>query len=67
MVSRKIRVVVNLDELCYAFEDCSVDKRYYLDLEKGEVIYISDEFMDYEKREEMCKEVSDDLGERRAR
>ena len=44
MTSRK-EVRVDLQELCAAYAHYSDDNRYFLDLETGEVIYVS-EFMD---------------------
>ncbi len=64
MMPRKIKVTVDLEELCVAFESSSVDNQYYLDLETGEIINISDEFMDREEREELEKKVEDGFGKR---
>jgi hypothetical protein len=64
MMPRKIKVAVDLEELCVAFEFSSVDNRYYLDLETGEIINISDEFMDHEEKEELEKKVEDGFGKR---
>jgi len=38
----------NLDELCSAMEDSSYEHEYYLDLEAGEILFISD-YMDDEE------------------
>lgn len=43
---------VDLQELCAAYADYSPDNRYYLDLETGEVLYLS-EFMDEGVAEEL--------------
>lgn len=64
MMPRKIKVAVDLEELCVAFEFSSIDNRYYLDLKTGEIINISDEFMDNEEKEELEKKVEDGFGKR---
>ena len=64
MVPRKIKVTVDLEELCVAFEFSSVDNRYYLDLETGEIINISDEFVDHEEKEELERKVEEGFGKR---
>jgi len=56
-VSRKIKVAADLGEICWAFEDASLESRYYLDLKTGEVIFVSD-FMDTEEIEEIEEELS---------
>ena len=61
-MSRKVNA--DLEELCYVFEDSSIDHRYYLDLETGEIIFISDCFMDPMEKEELDEKVEDGLGER---
>lgn len=50
--------------LCYAFEDSSGDHRYYLDLETGEVIFISEYYMDPMEKEELEEKIEEDIGER---
>lgn len=42
MISEKIQVPADLEEICAAFEDSSIKHRYYLDLESGETLFISD-------------------------
>ena len=39
---------IDLDELCSAMEDSSYEYEYYLDLETGEILFIS-EYMDDEE------------------
>ena len=48
-----IRVTVNLEELCAAFEDSSIDHRYYLDLISGEIFYITDDSEEIEELDEI--------------
>lgn len=54
----------DLQELCAAFEDSYIEHRYFLDLLMGEVIFISDEFMDDGEREELDEKVEEGLMER---
>ena len=42
---------INLDELCEAMEDNSYEHEYLLDLETGEILFISDYIDDEETRE----------------
>lgn len=59
----KIRVVTDFDEICWAFEDVSLDNRYYLDLKTGEIIFVSD-FMDREEIKEIEEKLDAGFGER---
>ncbi|MFQ6060613.1 MAG: UPF0158 family protein [Thermoplasmata archaeon] len=58
---QKARLKVNMDELAYAFENCSREMRYFLDLENGAVVVVSD--YDDEK-EELEEKVEQELGKR---
>lgn len=62
MKSRK-EVHVDLQELCIAYSHYSADSRYYLDLETGEVIYVS-EFMDEDLTGELEERIEEGYGER---
>lgn len=62
-MTRKNKVNADMEQICYAFEDSSGDQRYYLDLETGEVIFISD-FMDTEEKEELDEKIEEGFGER---
>src|SRR5574341_418303 len=53
-----------MQELYYAFEDSSGDHRYYLDLETGEVIFISEYYMDTEEKEELEEKIDEGIGGR---
>jgi len=44
-MSDKKALKINLDELCSAMDDSSYEHDYYLDLETGEILFIS-EYMD---------------------
>jgi len=50
---------INLDELCEAMENSSYENEYFLDLETGEVLFISD-YMDDEESGEMKDRVEGD-------
>jgi hypothetical protein len=52
MEQRKRRLQVDLDELCYALDDSSYEHDYYLDLETGELLLLSD-YMDTEETDEL--------------
>jgi hypothetical protein len=60
-MSGKIRVLTNLQELCAAFEDSSIDHRYYYDLETGGIIL---DFLDITEREKLNKIAGEDTLER---
>lgn len=60
----KIKVKADMQGLCYAFEDSSGDHRYYLDLETGEVIFISEYYMDPMEKEELEEKVEEGIGGR---
>jgi len=60
----KRKVPVSFDEICGAFEFGSIDKKHYLDLQTGEIIFISDDLMDEEEREEIDEKIEKCLGER---
>ena len=50
---------INLDELCEAMEDNSYEHEYYLDLETGEILFLS-EYMDDEETEKLRDNIDDD-------
>jgi hypothetical protein len=52
-MSGLIRVTANVEELCAAFEDSSIDHRYYLDLITGEIFYITDNSEEIEELDEI--------------
>jgi len=55
-VQRRKRLSVDLEQLCYALDDSSYEHSYYLDLETGEPILISD-YMDPEDAERLREQV----------
>ena len=50
---------INLDELCEAMEDSSYEYEHYLDLETGEVLFISD-YMDDEETGKLKDRIEED-------
>ena len=50
---------INLDELCEAMENSSYENEYYLDLETGEILFLS-EYMDDEETEKLRERLDDD-------
>ena len=55
----KIQLHIDLQELCFIFEDCSCEHRSYLDLETGEIIRIFDDIMDSDEKEELDDKVEE--------
>jgi len=51
---------INLDELCEAREDSSYEHEYYLDLETGEILFISDH-IDDEETSELKDRIEEDF------
>jgi hypothetical protein len=49
---------VNLDELCSAMDDSSYEHDYYLDLETGEILFISD-YMDNEENDNLKDRIDE--------
>ena len=50
---------INLDELCEAMEDSSYENEYFLDLETGEILFISD-YTDDEETGELKDRIEED-------
>lgn len=50
---------INLDELCEAREDSSYENEYFLDLETGEILFISD-YMDDKESGELKNRIDED-------
>ena len=51
---------IDLDELCSAIEDSSYEHEYYLDLETGEILFIS-EYMDDEETRKLKDQIEEEL------
>ena len=49
---------INLGELCDAMENSSLENEYFLDLETGEIIFIS-EYMDDEETERLKDQIEE--------
>jgi len=63
-MSEKIQLHIDLQELCFIFEDSSSEHRSYLDLETGEIIRIFDDITDSDEKEELDDKVEEGFGER---
>jgi hypothetical protein len=51
-MERKKLLRIDLDELCSAMEDSSSEQEYYLDLETGDIVFLS-EYVDDEEAEKL--------------
>ena len=51
---------INLDELCSAMEDSSYEHEYYLDLETGEILFLS-EYMDDEETKKLRDQIEEEF------
>jgi len=60
-VMRKVRVKVDIEELCNAFDDADVGRQYFLDLGSSEIIFISDYI---EEDEGLIERVEEGIGKR---
>ena len=58
-MEKKKALKIDLDELCSAMEDSSYEHEYYLDLETGEILFISD-YMDDEETGKLKGQVEED-------
>jgi hypothetical protein len=58
-MAEKKTLKINLDELCEAMENSSYENEYYLDLETGEILFLS-EYMDAEEKEKLRERLDDD-------
>ena len=52
-MEKKKALNIDLNELCEAMEDSSYEHDYYLDLETGEILFISDYMDDEETYDEV--------------
>jgi len=57
-MEKKKTLKVNLDELCDALENSSFENEYFLDLETGEILFIS-EYMDDEETGKLKNRVEE--------
>ena len=58
-MEKKKALKIDLDELCSAMADSSHEHEYYLDLETGEILFISD-YMDDEETGKLKDQVEED-------
>ena len=59
-MEKKKTLKIDLDELCAAMEDSSYEHEYYLDLETGEILFLS-EYMDDEEAEKLKEKIDNGL------
>lgn len=57
-MDEKRSMKINLDDLCLAMDNSSYECDYYLDLETGEIIFISD-YMDETEVEELREKIDE--------
>lgn len=55
---RKLKI--NWNELMDAFDNCRIGYQYYLDIVTGEILYISDEWMDTDEIERLYEQIKSD-------
>ncbi len=58
-MEKKKSLKIDVDELCSAIEDNSYQHEYYLDLETGEILFLS-EYLDHEEREKLRDRIDDE-------
>jgi len=58
-MEKKKALNIDLDELCEAMEDSSYEHDHYLDLETGEILFISD-YMDDEETGKLKDQIEED-------
>ena len=58
MDQNKRKLKVDLEDLCFAQEDSSYEHDHFLDLQTGELIFISD-YMDSEESERLCDQIDE--------
>jgi len=58
-MEKKRTLKIDLDELCAAMEDSSYEHEYYLNLETGEILFLS-EYLDDEEAEKLKEKIDND-------
>ncbi|MDY6912733.1 MAG: UPF0158 family protein, partial [Chloroflexota bacterium] len=58
MEQNKRKLKVDLDDICFALEDGSYEHGHFLDLQTGELIFISD-YMDSEESERLYNQMDE--------
>ncbi|OGO24271.1 MAG: hypothetical protein A2144_06185 [Chloroflexi bacterium RBG_16_50_9] len=59
-MEKKKTLKIDLDELCEAMEDSSLEDDYFLDLETGDILFIS-EYTDDEQTEKLKDRIEEDF------
>jgi len=57
--AKKKTLKIDLDELCSVMENISYENEYYLDLETGEILFLS-EYMDDEETENLRERIDEE-------
>ncbi len=59
-MEKKKTLKIELDELCSAMENSSYEHEYYLDLDNGEILFLS-EYMDDEETRKLKDQIEEDF------
>ena len=59
-MEKKKTLKIDLDELCSAMENSSYEHEYYLDLDNGEILFLS-EYMDDEENRKLKDQIEEDF------
>jgi hypothetical protein len=59
-MEQKKTLKINIDDLCEAMDDNSLDQEYFLDLETGEILFVSD-YMDEEETSGLKERIEEDF------
>jgi len=59
-MEKKKTLKIDLDELCSAMENSSYEHEYYLDLDNGEILFLS-EYMDDEETRKLKDQIEEDF------
>jgi len=59
-VENKKALNIDIEELCEAMEDSSYEHEYYLDLDNGEILFLS-EYMDDEETRKLKDQIEEDF------
>jgi len=60
-MEKKKTLEIDLDELCSAMENSSYEHEYYLDLDNGEILFLS-EYMDNEETGKLKDQIEENFG-----
>jgi len=59
-MEKKKTLKIDLDELCSAMENSSYEHEYYLDLDNGEILFLS-KYMDDEETKKLKNQIEEDF------